>query len=166
MNNDVLNMGARTAMDAAIARLLQTHEAFRVPLLRAARDGALSFAMAENGRAVPASFLKPSRPRLVILADDHPGAAGPDAWPQARELMRWAHSAVFHAAAGDPFDYAMIAGATVACGWLLLVEMELRHMQAWGRLAECELPRLNLLRIEPKDGQHPIQGAPAGAVLQ
>lgn len=84
-------------MDAARSYLLQTHEAFRVPLLRAERDGALSFAMAENGRAVPASFLKPSRPRLVIPADDHPGATGPDAWPQARKLMRWAHSAVFHA---------------------------------------------------------------------
>lgn len=163
---DTPTVGSRAAMDAAIARLLQTDEAFRVPLLRAARDGALGFTQAEGGRAVPARFLKLGRPCLVILADDHPAATGPDAWPQARKLLRWARAAVFHAAGGRAEDYAMIAAATVAYGRLLLVEMEYRQMQAWGRLAERELPRLNLLRIEPKNGQHPIQGAPAGTVLQ
>ena len=60
----------------------------------------------------------------------------------------------------------MIAEAAVRCARLLLVECELRHLQAWGALAERELPRLNALRIVPREGQHPIQGAPAGAVIQ
>jgi hypothetical protein len=153
-------------MDAVIVRLLHTHEAFRVPLFRAARDGALCSAQAEGGQPVPASFLKLSRPRLVILADDHPGATGPDAWPQAAKLLRWAHSAVFHAAGGDPAHYAMISAATIGCGRMLLVELEYRHLEAWMRLAERQLPRLNLLQIVPTEGQHPIQGAPAGTVIQ
>lgn len=75
---------------------------------------------------------------MVVLADDHPAATGPDAWPRARELLRRAHAAVFHAAGGRAGDGAMIAAATATSGRMLPAEMEMehRHMQARGRLAE------------------------------
>ncbi len=157
---------SRTAIAQTIVQLEAIGEGFRAPLFRAAAAGRLAVATAIGGTPVPARFLKLSRPTVIVLADDHPGATGPDAWPQAKKLLRWAHSAVFHAASGDPAHYAMISAATVQCGRMLLVELEFRHMQAWMRLAARELPRLNLLQIVPREGEHPIRSAPAGAVLQ
>ena len=151
---------------ALVARTAQAEGAYQLPVLRAADAGALAAVVAMGGQAVPASFLELRQPRLVILADDRPDAAGPGGWPQARGLLRWAHNAVLHAAAARAEDYAMVAAATVRCGRMLLVETEQRHMDAWGRLAERELPRLRLHRFVPKDGQHPIGGAPFGGTIQ
>lgn len=95
-------------MDAVIRQVAQTRHAFRVPYLVQARDGELAFSMPEKGEPVPASFLKLRRPRLVILSDDHPDAIGPDAWPQAVELFRWATTAVLQVGAGNPFRSAVI----------------------------------------------------------
>lgn len=157
---------SRAAIAETIVRQETMGEGFRNPLFRAASFGLLSVATAIGGTPALSRTLKQSRPIVVVLADDCPDATGPDGWPQARNLLRWARGAVFHAAGGRAEEYEMIAGAAIICGRLLLVEMELRHMRAWGRLAERELPRLNLLRIEPKEGEHPIRTAPAGENVQ
>ena len=144
---------------ALVARTEQADGAYQLPVLRAADLGALAAVVATGGQAVPAGFLALRRPRLVILADHRPGAAGPGGWPQAGRLLRWAKGAVFHAAAARPAEYEMIAEATIRCGRLLLVECEFRHLDAWCALAARELPRLKLLKIVPREGQHPVQGA-------
>ena len=160
-----LNFTGQDAIADHIVRVEQAGEGFRTPLLRAAAAGQLGFAMAVNGEPVLARILKRHSPTVVLLADDQPGATGPDGWRQARKLMRWAHSAVFHAAGGEAAHYQLFAEAALTCRRLLVVEMQIRHMPAWARLVERELPRLNLLRIVPQEGQHPIQGAPTGAVV-
>ncbi len=147
VSGDTVSLTSRTAIAETIVRMEAAGEGFRTPLFRAAATGRLAVATAIGGAPVLARLLKQGRPTVVVLADDHPDAIGPEAWPQARKLLRW-------------------ASAAVASRRLLLVEMELRHMQAWGRLAERELPRLKLLRIEPINGQHPVPGAPAGTVIQ
>ncbi len=161
----VPHLGGTAEMDAAIEAVARSDEAFRVPYLVLARDGDLAFAMPARGEPIHASFLELRRPRLVVLSDGHPGATGPDAWPQAAKLLRWTAAAVLQAGAGNPFRSAVIGEATIRCGRMLLVEVQQRHMEAWGRLAERELPRLQLHRFVPKDGERPIGGAPPGAVL-
>ncbi len=161
-----VDLRSPTAIAETIVRCEAAGEGFRTPLLRAAAAGRLAVATAIGGAQVHSRILKQRRPTVIVLADDHPDATGPDGWPQARKLLRWAHSAVFHAAGGRAADYEMISAATVTCGRMLLVEIEYRHMEAWMRLAARELPRLNLTCIEPEEGQHPIPGAPAGAVIQ
>lgn len=147
-----------------IVRAEAAGEGYRTPLLRAAAAGQLAFAMAVGGEPVLSRILKGRLPTAVVVADDCPAATGPDGWQQARKLLRWAHSAVFHAAGGAAEHYQLFADATVICRRLLVVEMELGHMAAWGRLAERELPRLNLLRIVPREGQHPLPPAQSGTV--
>ncbi len=154
--SDVPHLSDPVEMDAVIRQVAQTRQAYRVPYLIRARNGDLAFSMPEKGKPVPASFLELQRPRLVILTDAGPGATGPGGWSQAAALLGWAKAAVFYAAAGDPHQYAMIAKGTVLRGRLLLVEMQQQHMQAWERLAEPELPRLELYSIE---------GVPAGTVI-
>ncbi len=163
---DVPHLSDPAEMDAAIEAVARSNEAFRVPVLLLARNGDLAFAMPARGEPVHSSFLELRRPRLVILTDSGPGATGPDAWPQAAKLFAWATTAVLQAGAGNPFRSAVIGEATIRRGRMLLIECEPRHLEAWGRLAEHELPRLELLRIAPADGEQPIGGAPAGAVIQ
>lgn len=156
----------RTTIAQTIARMEAAGEGFRTPLFRAAAQGRLAIATSLGGSPVLSRLLKQRRPTVVVLPDDHPDAIGPDAWPQAGKLLRWANAAIFHASGGRAEEYALIAEAAIRCGRLLLVECELRHLQAWSALAERELPRLNVLRIVPREGQHPIGGVPAGAVIQ
>ena len=131
--SDVPHLSDPAEMDAAIEQVARSNQAFRVPYLVLARDGDLAFSMPARGEPVPAGFLELRRPRLVILAGDHPDATGPDAWPQAAELFRWAHTAILQSAACGPFRSALIAEATIRCGRLLLVEMQPRHSpsSAW-----------------------------------
>ncbi len=157
---------SRAAIAETIVRMEAAGEGFRTPLFRAAAAGKLAVATAIGGTPVVSRLLKQPRPTVVVVADDHPAATGPGGWPQARRLLRWANAVVVHAAGGRAEDYAEIAEATIHFRRLLLIEIEYRHMQAWGALIERELSRIAVLRIVPREGQHPTGGAPAGAVIQ
>jgi hypothetical protein len=167
LDGNTVRVSTRTAMAEIITRHEAAGAGFRNELFRPAAAGLLAVVTTMDGTPVPARILKRSaRPLVVVVGDDHEAAAGPAGWPQAARLLRWAHSAVLHASGGRAEEYALIAATTVACGRMLLVECELRHLSAWSALAARELPRLNLLKIVPHEGEHPIPGAPAGTVIQ
>ncbi len=167
LDGNTVRVSTRTAMAEIITRHEAAGMAFRNELFRPAAAGLLAVVTAMDGAPISTRILKRStRPLVVVIGDDHEGAAGPAGWPQAARLLRWAHSAVLHASGGRAEEYALIAATAVACGRMLLVECELRHLPAWSALAARELPRLNLLKIVPEGGQHPLPGVPTGTTIQ
>jgi len=163
---DTIEIRRRADIAEAIARMIQAGEGFRVPLVRAAAEGALSLVATQGGKPIPARYLKLTRPTVVVLADDHPDAAGPGRWPQARKLLRWANVTILHATGGSAEHYAMIAASTVVMRKVLLIEMQQCHHAAWCALAEQHRPRLKILSLVPPPGDcHPHCGAPAGEAV-
>ena len=167
VSGNTVEFTSRTAIAEAIIWHEAAGEAFRNELLRPAAAGLLAVATVMDGAPIASRILKGRRPLVVVVAaEDHPAAIGPDGWLQGRKLLRWADAVVAHAAGGRAEDYAEIADAAIHFGRLLLLEIEHRHMQAWGALIERELPRIAVLRIVPREGQHPIGGVPAGTGIQ
>lgn len=159
--------GTTAQLAELIMRSQQVGEGFRIPLLRAAADGSLALVITTRGGIVPSRILNSSRPTAIVLADDTPAAIGPQAWPQAQRLLRWAKHVVLHATGGQPEHYALIAAATLAQGRVLVIEMEARRHPAWLAEVGRHLPRLRVLSIMPPNGgSHPVAGLPAGAVMQ
>ncbi len=140
ISGNTVEFTSRAAISQTIVRLEAAGEGFRIPLFRAANAGALAVATAVDGAPVLSRILKLPRPTVVILSDDHPAATGPDGWPQARRLLRWSNAVVVHAAGGRAEDYAVIAEAAIHFRRLLLIEIEFRHMQAWGRSSSASCP--------------------------
>jgi hypothetical protein len=126
----ILSISNRDVIDDMIVRTQQAGEEFRLPLMRAARDARLNLVMVHGGDRVSKAALHFRRPTVIVLLDDLPTATGPDRWPQARKLLRWAHRAMFHASGGERQHYAAIAKAAEETGRALLVEMEFRHHSA------------------------------------
>lgn len=161
-----LTVGKR-ALAEMIARADQMGEGWRVPIFRAAYQGIINLSVAHGGARFPSRLMKLTMPTLAILADDLPTATGPDAWPQARRLLRWASGVVLHATGAQPRDAILAVEMTLALRRVVMVEMEYRHHASWLALAEREVPRLRVMNIiPPPGGQHPVQGAPAGTVVQ
>ena len=158
-------VSSRDRMNETIARLDALGEGWRAPYFRAARDGLIALIIAGQGQRIDKRLLADRRrPQLLILADDHPAATGPDGWPQARKLVRWSSGVLLHASGGEARWSAMAVYLTGQVGRLLMVELELRHHATWVALAKAQGRRH--LSILPTDGIHPIAGAPAGAVVQ
>lgn len=165
VDGNALCISSRDRMNETIGRLPALGEGWRVPLFRAARDGHLALIIAGQGQHVDKRLLADRRrPQLVILADDHPAAVGPDGWPQARKLMRWSAGVLLHASGGEARWSALAVYLTGQAGRMLMVECELRHHAAWLALAKAQGRRH--LSILPTNGVHPIAGAPAGEVVQ
>lgn len=161
-----VELSSETIIAATIVRLEATGEGFRTPLFRAAGAGVLNLAIACNGAPVHARFLKQHSPAVVLVPDDHPDATGPDAWPQARKLARWAGLVALHATGGQHEHYRLFADHAVRCGRLLVVEIELRHLAAWHDLMLREHQPGAVLCLTPRPGNHhPISPAQAGTVL-
>jgi hypothetical protein len=166
VTGNTLTCTSPAAISSIIAMQAAGGEAFRIPLFRAAAAGVLAVASAVGGTPIPARILKQRHPTVVLLADDHPGAIGPEAWPQARKLARWAPLVALHATGGQPEHYAMFAAAAVHHGRLLVVEIELRHLAAWRDLMLLERKPGEILCLTPRPGgQHPISPAQAGEAV-
>jgi hypothetical protein len=149
-----------------IARAEPMGEGWRLPVLRAAYQGIINFSISQGGTPFPSRFFALTRPTIAIITDDHPGATGPGAWPQARHLFRWANVAILHAAGGKAEHSVIAVEAAVALNRVVQVEMELRHHAAWLALAMRERPRLRILNVLPTQGVHPLPGVPAGEAIQ
>ena len=158
-------------MAKAVVRLQQAGACYHIPLVRAAGAGALRFAIVAPGGRLRLDLLdmqRDRRPLAVILGDDGLAPTGPDGFPQARRLMRWAASIVIHAAAGQPEQYAAVAVATTICRRLVLVECSTAHQADWMALRQNVAPGKPGLLIKVPDGQppHPQWQVPAGSVMQ
>jgi hypothetical protein len=96
---EALSIGKRVLAEL-IARAEPMGEGWRLPILQAAYRDLINFSISQGGTPFPARFFELTRPTIGVIADDHPGAIGPAAWPQARRLFRWVNVAILHAAGG------------------------------------------------------------------
>jgi hypothetical protein len=165
------NCKTRGQMADLAVRLTQAGAEHQVPLVRAAMAGRLRLAFITPGARLPLRLLKAAtdpRPFAVILAGDGPELVGPEAFPQARQLLRWAGGIILHATGGLPEHYALAAGATVLHRRLVLVETCTAREAEWCNLAAIFAPSTPTLRItvRPSRSPHPSFTLPAGKVLQ
>lgn len=97
------------------------------------------------------------KPALVIIADDDDAPTGPDGWPVAARLMRWARQVVIHGAAGHPAHYEGAVMAAEVVGRLLLVECTSGTVEAWKAAARRWAAQAVIQAVQVPEGQgsHP-----------
>ena len=161
----------REQMADLAVRLTQAGAHHQVPLIRAAMAGKLRFAFILPGTRLPLRLLDAAtdpRPFAVILAGDGPNSAGPQDFPQARRLLRWAGGIILHATGGLPEHYALAAGATMVLRRLVLVETCTARESEWCDLAVSLAAYTPTLRItvRPSAPPHPSFTMPVGEWLQ
>ncbi|MFT8245223.1 hypothetical protein [Roseomonas sp. BN140053] len=141
-----------------IAKLQAAGETYRIPLFQAARQKIVSLVAATDGEPMLMRYLKDTRrPVVALLAGDTPTDRGPDGWPQARKLIRWAEHVFIHATGGQPFHYEMMVMAAQMKSRVLVIECEYRHHAAWLALVVKLRPRLPVVNlIPPPGGAHPV----------
>ena len=173
----VLNQPAQ--LSAVITRLQNTGHAFSLPLYRAALAGELGLVLVAPGGRVPARLLDHRRPPTVVVVCGDPEVAAPtpppDAFPQARRLLAWTASAMLHATGGREEHYRGAVEAVRVIRRVLLIETATAQENAWLALLHQEVDRREVagrtlpvlvLSARLQGGVHPIQGAPAGTVMQ
>jgi hypothetical protein len=161
----------RVELAELIARMEAAGAGWHVPLIRAAMAGALNVVFLPPGARVPRDMLDTTPPRLplaVVLAGDGSTPSPPDAFPQARRLLRWSRFIVLHGAGGLPWHYALAAEATIHWRRVVIVETTSALLPAWLAMRMELAPRTPGMgwAVPPGKGQHPRETAPAGTVLQ
>lgn len=156
-------LSARNASPEGVARAItlqqQSGEGFRIPLFRAVPTDEIAFTMLGTGQAPPLSRLDDTlRPAIIVLTDDDDSTrTGPDGWPHASRIMRWARNAMLHAAGGLPEHYDLAVSMAKVCRRLVLVEACTAQVNAWTVLALRTMTPGRILRVQPLDGGiHPI----------
>ncbi|MDB5414113.1 MAG: hypothetical protein JWR10_2448 [Rubritepida sp.] len=117
-----------------IAKAHRIGAPWTVPMLRGAERGLVRLVMAGPGQSFPLSLLdmqKNPQPAIVVLGGDAFNAIGPEGFPRATRLLRWAGYSVLHGAGGEPWHYAMTVDAALLWRRVLLVECRGDHLQAW-----------------------------------
>ena len=161
----------RAQMAEAIRRFEQAGDTWHLPLLRAAMAGALRFTILPPGMRTPLRILdmqRDPRPLVVVLGGDAGGPATPDAFPQARRLMRWAAFVMLHGAGGQAWHYAVAVEAAAVLRRVLLIETTGAALPAWVALkteVARSTPGLGVM-VPPGEPAHPREAPPPGAVLQ
>lgn len=154
-----------------LRRMEQAGDTWHTPLIRAAMAGTLRFVILSDGARVPLSILDMQRnavPLVVIVGGDAGGPATPDAFPQARRLMRWAGFVMLHATGGDAWHYAIATEAALRVRRVLIVETTGAALSAWVALkaeVASRTPSLGF-KVPPGMPTHPHEAPPPGAPLQ
>ena len=154
-----------------LRRMEQAGDTWHSPLIRAAMAGALRFVVVSHGARLPLSVLDLQRnpvPLVVIVGGDAGGPAAPDAFPQARRLMRWAGFILLHGTGGEAWHYAIAAEAAAQVRRVLIVETTGAALPAWVALkadVASRTPSLGL-KVPPGMPAHPHEAPPAGVPLQ
>lgn len=140
-------------------------QGFHAPLYRAVLAGELSLLILRQGERVPLRVLErltDARPQMIVLAGDDGRPGGPEAFPQAERLLRWARFIILHAAAGKAAHYDLAVSMAQSLGRLLLIEAGSAEVAAWSALRERIAPATPGLGIAPPDGvMHPVPARPA-----
>lgn len=151
----------------AIRALEAAGQGFHAPLYRAVLAGDLSLLILGQGERAPLRWLeRPSatRPQVIILAGDDGRVGGPDAFPQASRLLRWARCILLHAAAGEADHYRLAVTMAATAGRLLLIESGSADVAPWSALRERISPATAGLGIAPPDGViHPVPNSAASS---
>lgn len=154
---------------AMAERVGATHQ---IPMFRAAQAGVVRLVMVGPNLGFPLSLLdmqKHPQPAIVVLGGDGFNAIGPEGFPRALRLMRWAGFIMLHGTGGQPEHYAIAVQSAVLYRRLLLVECRGDHLQAWIDLKNSYAPATPGLILKTPPGAPPHMGemhpAQAGAVL-
>jgi hypothetical protein len=145
---------------------------WQLPLLRAAEMGLVRLIFAGPQQRFPLSLLdmqKHPQPAIVTLGGDGFNAIGPEGFPQALRLMRWAGYIMMHGAGGEPWHYAMAVEAALLWRRVLFVECRGDHLQAWIDLKQRIAPAAKGVVWQVPPGAPPHLGemrpAQPGAVV-
>ncbi|WP_237214206.1 hypothetical protein [Falsiroseomonas oryziterrae] len=158
-----------------ISRLIgvahQAGELHEAVWLAAVQRGEIAAAAVEPGGRIPLRVLDTQpgqRPLLILLRGDGVTPVGPDGFPQARRILRWARAIILHGAGAEPQHYATAVASAMATGRAVIVETTTAHLPAWRAVRDRVAANTPTLQIETRPGEpaHPVNTAPTGAVLQ
>jgi hypothetical protein len=161
----------RAQMAEALHRFEQAGDTWHAPLIRAAMAGTIRFAILAPGARVQLRILSmrhDPRPLVMVVGGDTGGPATPDAFPQARRLIRWARFVVLHGAGGEPGHYRSAVEAAQRLQRVLIVETTGAALPTWVALKRevaGETPGL-IVMVAPGKPAHPREAPPLGVPLQ
>lgn len=144
----------------------QTGFDFRIPLVQAVLDGRI--AHFETRRSGCARRLKvflaltARRPTLILIGDDDDCPTGPDGWPVARRLLRWASFIVLHGTGAERWHYETTINTAELCGRVLMVETSSAMLPAWSAATRRWAPETGVQILKVSEGlpPHPVSMAP------
>ncbi len=155
-----LRIDAWSDIPSAIAKMQVAGAGHRVPLLQALYRGQI--AHLEMHRHSSARLFKQwaamSRlPALALLGDDdHSLLDGPDTWPLAPRILRWARFIVVHSGAGRPEHYEHVLALTAVYRRVVMIECSSGNIAAWQAAAERWAVGAQGLTMQPPPGcPHP-----------
>lgn len=154
---------ARTTNPANVARaiaMMETaREGFRADLLRSMSSGDVALTVLGTGQTPPLSKLNHTQlPAIVLLTDDDDATRlGPDGWPHAARILRWARGAMLHGTGGQPGHYKLAVLGALQHRRLVLVETSSAQLGAWATMAFRTIAPGRILVLQPPDGGvHPV----------
>lgn len=140
MSDFLVKINSRDDIPPAIARMQAAGAGHRVPLLQAVYHGRIAHAELHRGTSAryfklwaAASYL----PALALVGDDdHATPDGPDTWPIAQRVLRWARFILIHGGAGRPEHYEHAIELTGAFRRVAMIECSSANIEAWLQAAK------------------------------
>jgi hypothetical protein len=136
------------------AYLLRQRMAGRIGLYEVFRDTSARLFKRFASAAGPGPML------LVVGADDGLND-GPEAWPLAQRMIRWASAIVLHGTGAEIVHYEWAVQGAEVHRRALLIECASATLPAWEALILAATHRPAVMKITPRSGPHPIE-APRG----
>ena len=152
----VLSHARSTAENRAVgmALLCLSGVAHSLPLFEAVDRDKIAMALLRPDQPPPLRKLdETNRPAVLVVGDDNNGTRhGPDGWPSAHRLMRWAGATMIHGAAGLPEHYEAAVLGAIQHRRLVLIETASWRVDAWSAMAKRFMPPFRILQIRPDVG--------------
>lgn len=161
-------MRINTIKDAhrAIHLYQQTGFEFRIPLITAVLDGRIAHFEVQRSGSVSElkrfMALAARRPTLVLIGDDDDEPTGPDGWPCAQRLLKWARVIVLHATGAERWHYETTVNTAEARGKVLMIETNSAQLPAWMAATKRWAPQagVQVLQVQPGEPAHPTISTP------
>lgn len=150
----------RSDIPRAISAMQQAGTGHRVPLLQALYCGRI--ALLEAQRTSSSKLFKQwaaaaRMPAAALIGDDdHASPDGPDTWPIAWRMFRWARFVLIHGGGGRPEHYERAVQLAEASGRLVMVECSSANVEAWrGAAARWAVNAQGEIMRPPPGSPHP-----------
>ena len=139
------------------------HRAYLFRQLRAGRIALIGVQRSTSARYFKQFAAQCRCPALVVVGADDGLHDGPEAWPLAARLIRWAKAIIIHGAGGAIREYEFAVITAQRHRRALLIECESGALPAWQSLAKAAVHPDFALVIPPLDGVHPLPSSRAVA---
>ncbi len=139
---------------------------FRIPLVQSVIDGRIchfeAHRIGSSGKVKRFLAMSAGRPTLVLIGDDDGDDTGPDGWPMARRLLRWARVVVLHGTGAERWHYETTVNTAELHGQVLMVECSTATLPAWMEATRRWAPNagVQVLRVPPGTPAHPTHSTP------